>query len=133
MIRFVPYLLLLLISLLMHASGPIRVVADLLMLLIPMIFIWKRRTMLVFNVSGILMLPVFLSVWSVNTGVFFSIHNYPGKDVLGIGACVFLALALLAIALTKDVSKLNGMKKETLSLNLFLYFVLGLGLIVRWW
>jgi hypothetical protein len=129
--RFVPYLLLLVIALLMKTSGLLMVLADLLMLLIPVWYIWKRRTMQVFHVSGNLMIPVFLSIWSVNTGVFFSIHDYPGKDVARIGAFGFLIVALLAISLTKDLSKLNGMKKETLSLNVFLYTMLGMSLIIR--
>lgn len=133
LIRFIPYVLLVLISLMMRASGLIMVVADLSMLLVPVVYLWKRQSLQVFNVSGLLILPVYLSVWSVNTAVYFIIRNYPGMDVARIGALGFLILALLAVTLTRDAGKLNGMKKETLSLNLFLYFLLGLGLITRWW
>ncbi len=131
MIRFIPYLLLLVFSFLMKTSGITRVIADLVMLLIPLVYIWKRQKLEVFNVSGYLLIPIYLSIWSVNTGVFFIVHDYPGRDVAKVGAMCFLIAALIAISFTKDLGKLNGMKKETLSLNLFLYFMLGLGTISK--
>jgi hypothetical protein len=131
-LRILPYLLLIAFTLLIRANGFYRVIADLCLLLIPLVYLWKLRELQVFNVSGLLILPVYLSVWSVNTALVFSLHDLPGRDVAKIGALCFLTLAMIWIALNKDSSQFNERKKETFSLNLFLYFMLGLCLIVRW-
>jgi|LakMenE01Jun11ns_1017448.scaffolds.fasta_scaffold9909301_4 hypothetical protein len=131
-LRILPYLLLIAFALLIRANGFYRVIADLCLLLIPLVYLWKLRELQVFNVSGLLILPVYLSVWSVNTALVFSLHDLPGRDVAKIGALCFLTLAMIWIALNKDSSQFNERKKETFSLNLFLYFMLGLCLIVRW-
>jgi hypothetical protein len=131
-LRILPYLLLIAFALPIRANGFYRVIADLCLLLIPLVYLWKLRELQVFNVSGLLILPVYLSVWSVNTALVFSLHDLPGRDVAKIGALCFLTLAMIWIALNKDSSQFNERKKETFSLNLFLYFMLGLCLIVRW-
>jgi uncharacterized membrane protein len=129
--RFIPYLMLILIALLMKTPGLIRVLADLVMLLIPIYYIWKRQLFQVFHVSGNLLVPVHVSIWSVNTAVFFDIHDFPGREASIIGAIAFLVIALLSVSMTKDKSILNDLKKETLSLNIFLYYMVGSGIILQ--